>query len=255
MAPGYCNLRSEHQHMVCIPYPILVPNYGTICRCTWRIFNSGILMNSNVWSHFRKAATSCQLNMDKNSCEAEVRPFFFLLQFYMTICVICGVLYAVCSCLVCTGVNTTHLALVNIPCYGNIVLNNCKNLWWSSSIVDLNINIYVQASALGVYRNTLVPKQNGRHFLDDISKGIYWMKTHTFRLRFHWSLFKDPINNISALVQIMTWRRPGNKPLSEPMMVNVLTHICITRPQWVKNVNSKLYLSSSHTLTLYRLFI
>ena len=31
----------------------------------------------------------------------------------------------------------------------------------------------------------------------------------------------------------MTWRRPGDKPLSEPMMVCLLTHICVTRPQWV----------------------
>ena len=30
---------------------------------------------------------------------------------------------------------------------------------------------------------------------------------------------KGPINNIPALVQIMDWRRPGDKPLSEPMMV------------------------------------
>ena len=30
---------------------------------------------------------------------------------------------------------------------------------------------------------------------------------------------KDVINNISALVQIMAWRRPGDKPLSEPMLV------------------------------------
>ena len=30
---------------------------------------------------------------------------------------------------------------------------------------------------------------------------------------------KGPINNIPALVQIMAWRRPGEKPLSEPMMV------------------------------------
>ena len=29
---------------------------------------------------------------------------------------------------------------------------------------------------------------------------------------------KSPINNIPALVQIMAWRRPGDKPLSEPMM-------------------------------------
>ena len=45
---------------------------------------------------------------------------------------------------------------------------------------------------------------------------------------------KDPFNNISTLVQVMAWRRPSNKPLSEPMMVSSLTHICVTRPQWVK---------------------
>ena len=42
-----------------------------------------------------------------------------------------------------------------------------------------------------------------------------------------------PINNIQALVQIMAWRRPGDKPLSAPMLVSLLTHICVTRPQWV----------------------
>ena len=38
---------------------------------------------------------------------------------------------------------------------------------------------------------------------------------------------KCPIDNIPALVQIMAWRRPGDKPLSEPMMVSLLTHICV----------------------------
>ena len=47
---------------------------------------------------------------------------------------------------------------------------------------------------------------------------------------------KGPINNIPALVQIMAWRRPGDKPLSETMMVRLLTHICVTRPQWVKRL-------------------
>ena len=42
---------------------------------------------------------------------------------------------------------------------------------------------------------------------------------------------KAPINNNPALVQIMAWCRPGNKPLSEPM---ILTHISVTWPQWVK---------------------
>ena len=43
------------------------------------------------------------------------------------------------------------------------------------------------------------------------------------------------INNISALDQIIAWRRQGDKPLSEPMMVRLLTHICVTQPQWVNN--------------------
>ena len=41
------------------------------------------------------------------------------------------------------------------------------------------------------------------------------------------------IINIPALIQIMVWRRTGDRPLSEPMIVSILTHICVTRPQWV----------------------
>ena len=42
---------------------------------------------------------------------------------------------------------------------------------------------------------------------------------------------KGSINNIPALVQIMAWRRPGDKPLSEAMIVRLPTDICITRPR------------------------
>ena len=41
---------------------------------------------------------------------------------------------------------------------------------------------------------------------------------------------KRTINNNPAFIQIMAWRRSGDKSLSEPMMVNLLTHICVTRP-------------------------
>ena len=34
----------------------------------------------------------------------------------------------------------------------------------------------------------------------------------------------------------MAWRRPGNKRLSEPMMVSLPMHICVTRLQWVNDV-------------------
>ena len=49
---------------------------------------------------------------------------------------------------------------------------------------------------------------------------------------------KVRINNIPILVQIIAWRRPGDKPLSGPAMVSLLTHICVTRPQWINNGNS-----------------
>ena len=83
--------------------------------------------------------------------------------------------------------------------------------------------------------NTLRLRQNGRHLPDDIFKCILlnenvWITTKN-SLKF---VPKGRINNIPSLLQIMDWRRPGDKPLCEPMMVNSLTHICITRPQWVK---------------------
>ena len=36
----------------------------------------------------------------------------------------------------------------------------------------------------------------------------------------------------------MAWRRPGDKPLSEAMMVRLLSHICVARPQWDKCITS-----------------
>ena len=82
--------------------------------------------------------------------------------------------------------------------------------------------------------NTLRSRQNGRHFADDMFKCIFlnenvWI-TIIISLKF---VPKGLINNNPALFQIMAWHRPGDKPLSEPMMVSLLTHICVTRPQWV----------------------
>ena len=58
-----------------------------------------------------------------------------------------------------------------------------------------------------------------------------WMEMYAVRSKFHWSLFLGgPINNNLALVGIMDWRRPGDKPLTESMMFSLLRHICVTRP-------------------------
>ena len=47
---------------------------------------------------------------------------------------------------------------------------------------------------------------------------------------------RGPINNIPTLVQVMAWSLQGDKPLSEPMMVRLPRHICVTGPQWVNCV-------------------
>ena len=95
---------------------------------------------------------------------------------------------------------------------------------------------YMVASSNGsIFRvNTLRPRANGRHFVDDIFECIFLNENASIAIKISLKFVPNgPINNIPALVQIMAWRRPGDKPLSEPMMVSLPTHICVTRPQWV----------------------
>ena len=85
--------------------------------------------------------------------------------------------------------------------------------------------------------NTLRPRQNGRHFADDIFKRILFNENVWILIKISLKFVpKGPINKIPALFQIMAWRRPGDKPLSEAMLVSLLTHKCVTRPQWVKSL-------------------
>ena len=67
------------------------------------------------------------------------------------------------------------------------------------------------------------------------SSSFSWMKIFDFRLKISLKFVpKGLIKTIPALVQIMAWRRQGDKPLSEPMMVRLPMYICVARPQWVK---------------------
>ena len=91
--------------------------------------------------------------------------------------------------------------------------------WWRQAII-----------------NSLRPRQNGRHFPDDIFKCIslnwnVWISPK-ISLKF---VPKVPINNLLVLVQIMDWRRSGDKPLSEPMLVSLLTQTWVTRSQWINS--------------------
>ena len=82
-------------------------------------------------------------------------------------------------------------------------------------------------------------RQNGRQLPDDIFKCIFLNENVWILIKISPKFVpKGPINNIPSLVQIMAWRHPGDKPLSEPLMVSLLMHICVSRPQWVNLVTS-----------------
>ena len=94
--------------------------------------------------------------------------------------------------------------------------------------------IYLRLTLEVSWFNTLRPGQNGRHFQHDIFKRILLNENVWISIIISLKYVPGgPINNIPALVRKMVWRRPGDQPLSEPMMVSLLSHICVTRPQLV----------------------
>ena len=113
------------------------------------------------------------------------------------------------------------------------ILLNEKWLHFDSNFIKIVPQAqYGQVSVCSV--NTLRPRRNEQHFADDIFKRIFFNENGWISIKISLKFVPaGQINNIPSLVQIMAWRRPGDKPLSEPMMVSVLTHICVTRPQWV----------------------
>ena len=118
------------------------------------------------------------------------------------------------------------------------------------------------SSELGLIILThLRPRQNVRHFTDDVFKCIFLNENVWIPIKFSRKFVpRCRINNISALVQIIARQHPGDKPLSEPMMVKLMMHICITRPQWVNKdyensrqmtmICSVGYLTRNHHITI-----
>ena len=83
--------------------------------------------------------------------------------------------------------------------------------WWTRTCI--HHDVYVGLAHWG--------RENGRHFAGDTFKcimlnGNIWIP-NKISLKF---VPKGPINNIPSLVQIMAWCRPGDKPLSGPMIVS-----------------------------------
>ena len=129
---------------------------------------------------------------------------------------------------------------------------NCRALIVSKAVImDAEGHLKRHSWAL----NTMRPRQNGRHFADDTFNRIFVNEnvriSNNFSLKF---VPKGPINHIPTLVQIMAWRRSGDKPLSESMLVSLPTHICVTRPQWVNSLSPGRYDSISQGI-IFKLII
>ena len=110
--------------------------------------------------------------------------------------------------------------------------------------IRINVNLYIDLKLLAISYinrhlhqiNSLQPSQNGRRFADDPFKCIFLNENVRISIKISLKFVpKGPINNKSALIQIMAWCRSGDKPLFEAMVFSLLTHICFTRPQWVNN--------------------
>ena len=112
-------------------------------------------------------------------------------------------------------------------------MNNKKSKCTNLALCATGTSVYKTIKGLSLTQWGWDKKQRA------LSKAFSSMKMLEFQLKIHWTFVPmGPINNILALVQMMVWHWPGDKPLSKPMLVKIPKHICVTQPQRVKNANS-----------------
>ena len=136
---------------------------------------------------------------------------------------------------------TWKIFLLTKPSYG-ILKCICLGPKWYATMINWCVELFYEGTENKSLINSLRPSDAITAFSQTtFSSAFSWMKILEFWLIFHWNLFlRVPLTrftdtNIPALVQVMAWRHPGDKPLSEPMLISLPTHICVTQPQWVKS--------------------
>ena len=125
--------------------------------------------------------------------------------------------------------NSIRLAVVVVDMYFDSQQSSCVR----KHLMSLR---YVRDICLQTQRhdNTLRPGRNRQHFTYDIFKRIFLKECIWISLKISLKFVAYiGVKNIPALVQIKAGRRAGDKPLSEPMLVSLPTHICVSRPQWL----------------------
>ena len=80
----------------------------------------------------------------------------------------------------------------------------------------------VEPSSVASVLNSSPPEQNGRHFANDIFRCIFMNENFCILIKISLKFVpKGLIDNNAALVQVMTWRRIGDKLLLEPILTQV----------------------------------
>ena len=142
--------------------------------------------------------------------------------------------------------NSNPLRTINIYIFKQIEFraNMCRACCLVPSTIHVRISLLYKKIIVHKI-NRMRPRQSCSQYIDDIPKHICWNRNVRILIKISLNFVaKCQINNIIALVQIMAWRQPGDKPMSEPMLVSLLTHICVTRP-WLAKLQ---YLSLSNSL-------
>ena len=136
-------------------------------------------------------------------------------------------------CMICSKQNLPYLLVI----LWEVMTRSGYNLHSGRRLFQ---QVFVDESPYFGFRRSLIihtlrPRQNSRHFPDNIFKWIFLNENVWISINISMKFVpRGQINNIPTLVQVMAWRRPSDKPLFEPMLVRLPTHICVTRPQWVK---------------------
>ena len=88
--------------------------------------------------------------------------------------------------------------------------------------------------------NTLRPRQDSRHFPDDVFKWIFLNANVWIFINISPEFLpKGQIINIPALVQMMAWRRSGDKPSSGSMIIRIngwRTYVSLSLNELIQNL-------------------
>ena len=109
--------------------------------------------------------------------------------------------------------NTLNIPPTLIHCLRHIHHQHLSLIIWYFQLQTCHL------TSIGIHIDTLRLRQDGWHFPDNIFKCMFLNENVQILIRVSLKFVpRGPINNISALVQIMAWHRIGDKPLLEPMV-------------------------------------